>query len=163
MKLFYAGPSLATLHTEYAKQGRIDDRAPVASASQTRIEAPVERVWAVVADVAGWHRFLPAHRVLELADGVREDARFVWAMGSTRITSRFAVVDPGRELTWTGLAMGVKAVDRHVLTPTGDGATLLRIEESMAAPVVAVLFGRERLRTQHEQWLAAVKAAAEAA
>ncbi|MEV6353985.1 SRPBCC family protein [Streptomyces hydrogenans] len=161
MKLLYRGPALEELHERYAKQRRIDAEAPVTSASEVRIEAPAERVWQILADPAGWSRVLPGRRALELGGGVTEGAPFVWAVGRTVIRSRFAVVDVGRELTWTGLAMGVRAVDRQVLTPTPDGATVLRIEESMAAPLIGLFFTRDRLRGQHEEWIRAVKAAAE--
>ncbi len=161
MKLFYRGPSVRVLHEQYAMQGRIDERAPVTSASELRIEAPAARVWQLLADPAGWPDVLPGRRVLRLDGGVTEGAEFSWAMGRNRISSRFAVVDPERELSWTGVAMGVKAIDRQVLTPTPDGATILRLEESMAAPLLGLLFSADRLRAQHEQWLHAVKRAAE--
>ncbi|MFF3560514.1 SRPBCC family protein [Streptomyces sp. NPDC002574] len=161
MKLLYRGPSRQTLHDQFAKRRRIDADAPVVSASETRIEAPPERVWRIIADPSGWSSVLPGRRIVRLDDGVTEDAEFIWAMGRTTIRSRFAVVDAGRELTWTGVAMGVKAVDRQVLTATPDGGTVLRIEESMAAPLVRLLFSPGKLRAQHGIWLAAVKAAAE--
>ncbi|MFI6848314.1 SRPBCC family protein [Kitasatospora sp. NBC_00085] len=160
-KLLYTGPSLETLHREYAKERRIDEAAPVTSASEIRIEASADRVWEVLVDLPGWGRVRPGYRLLSLDEGVAVDARFTWAIGRTRITGRFAVVDPGRELTFTGVAMGVKAIDRLVLTATGDGATLFRMEESMAAPLVPLFFGEGRLRAQHRQFLNAVKAEAE--
>ncbi|MEU0837423.1 SRPBCC family protein [Streptomyces sp. NPDC005969] len=160
-KLFYAGPSLEALHERYAKQGRIDHDAPVTSVSEIRIEASVERVWDVLADIASWERIRPGYRLLHLEGGVAVDARFGWAIGPTRIAGRFAVVDPGRELTWTGVAMGVKAIDQNLLTPLPDGTTLYRLEESMAAPLVGLFFRTDRLRNQHDQFLAAVKTEAE--
>ncbi|KAA2265362.1 molecular chaperone Hsp90 [Solihabitans fulvus] len=161
MKLLYRGPARQELHEGYAKRRRIDQDAPVVSASELRIEAPVERVWQLIADPTGWPQVLPGRRVLELDAGVAEDADFVWAMGRTVMRARFAVVDVNRELTWSAVAMGVRAIDRQVLTPTPDGATVLRIEESMAAPLIGLLFSADRLRGQHEDWLRAVKAAAE--
>ena len=56
-KLSYTGPSLGTLHEEYAKKSRIDEQAPLISAGSITIEAPGPAVWAVISDVAGW----PAH------------------------------------------------------------------------------------------------------
>ncbi|MFD3454454.1 SRPBCC family protein [Streptomyces sp. NPDC058691] len=161
MKLLYRGPKRQALHDEFAKHRRIDSDAPVVSVSEMRIAAPPERVWRIIADPSGWSSVLPGRRVVRLNNGVSQDAEFVWAMGRTTIKSRFAVVDEGRELTWTGVAMGVKAVDRQVLTATPDGGTVLRIEESMAAPLVRLLISPAKLRAQHGIWLAAVKAAAE--
>ena len=53
-KLFYTGPSLGTLHEEYAKKSRIDEQAPLISVASITIEAPGPAVWAVIGDVAGW-------------------------------------------------------------------------------------------------------------
>jgi hypothetical protein len=39
-KLFYTGPSLHTLHEEYAKQSRIDEAAQLTSESSVLIDAP---------------------------------------------------------------------------------------------------------------------------
>ncbi len=41
-KLFYAGPPLQVLHEEYAKNGRIDQQAPVTTACEVNIRAPRE-------------------------------------------------------------------------------------------------------------------------
>src|SRR5215208_2808827 len=38
-RLFYGGPSIGVLHEEYAKRGRIDERAPVKSSGEIRIGA----------------------------------------------------------------------------------------------------------------------------
>lgn len=61
-KLFYAGPSLTELHERYASQGRIDEAAPVRSTSHVVVDAPVDRVWRVLADLPGWPRWYPARR-----------------------------------------------------------------------------------------------------
>jgi hypothetical protein len=84
-----------------------------------------------------------------------------WVNGRARIRSRFAVVDPGRELTWTGISTGAKAVDRHVLEATDDAATRVRSEESMAGPLLVLFYNSAKLRTGMEQWLTALKTAAE--
>lgn len=42
-KLFYTGPSLDTLHEEYAKKSRIDERAPLISVASITIDAPGPR------------------------------------------------------------------------------------------------------------------------
>ncbi|MFJ5215222.1 SRPBCC family protein [Streptomyces sp. NPDC088354] len=162
MKLLYHGPSRQVLHDQLAKRRRIDADAPVVSMSEVRIEAPPERVRRIIADPSGRSSVPPGRRVVRLDDGATRGAEFIWAMGRKNIRSRFAVVDEGRELTRTGVALGVKAVDRQVLTATPDGGTALRIEESMAAPLVRLLFSSRKLSAQHGIRPAAVKAAAEA-
>jgi hypothetical protein len=138
-QLFYRGPSIDVLHEKYAKKGRIDARAPVGAAHEIRIEAPVGRVWELLVDVAAWGTWDRAVHDVHLDSTVAADARFTWVNGHARIRSRFAVVDPGRELTWTGVSTGAKAVDRHVLEATGGAATprpLRGVDGRAAAGVV---------------------------
>lgn len=160
-QLFYSGPSIDVLHEEYAKKGRIDVRAPVRAAREIRIEAPVGRVWELLVNVPAWGTWDRAVHDVHLDSTVAADARFTWVNGRARIRSRFAVVDPGRELTWTGISTGAKAVDRHVLEATDDAATRVRSEESMAGPLLVLFYNSAKLRTGMEQWLTALKTAAE--
>lgn len=160
-RLFSSGPPVEVLHEEYAKRGRIDQSAPVQSSGEIRIERPVEQVWDLLVDLRGWEAWAPDIHDVRLDSAVVVDGRFAWAIGRTRIRSRFAVVEPARELTWTGTALWTTAIDRHVLQPTPDGATRLSIEESLAGALVPLFFSSAKLRAQHEQWLTAAKAAAE--
>jgi len=92
-KLFYIGPSLGTLHEEYAKKSRIDEQAPLVSAASITIEVPVPEVWAVISDVASWPAWYPRFTVLELG-AVRPGAPLRWKLGGLTMRSTFAVVTP---------------------------------------------------------------------
>jgi hypothetical protein len=100
-KLFYTGPSLGTLHEEYAKKSRI-----------------------------AWY---PEFTVLDLGE-VHPGAPMRWKLGGLTMRSTFAVVNPGRELTWTGRFLGYKAVDQHLLEPAGNGRTTSRSGSRWPAP-----------------------------
>ena len=154
--LFYSGPSLATLHEKYAKRGRIDDEAPVTSSSNMIIDAPVHQVWTVISDVAGWPAWHAPITVLELTT-VRPDVPFRWKIGRAAIRSTFAIVDPDRELTWTGRFLGFKAVDRHLVGPVGTDRTRVTMTESLAGPLLPLLYSSAKLRAGHERWLADLK------
>ena len=159
-KLFYTGPSLPTLHEEYAKHSRIDEAAPLTSESSTVIDAPITQVWALVSDVARWPAWYPRMSVLSIG-AVRPDAPLRWKLGRLTMRSTFAVVDPPHELTWTGRFLGYHAVDQHLLEPAGDGRTRVTIRESLAGPLLPLLYRQPTLQAGHQQWLAALKAAAE--
>ena len=64
-------------------------------------------------------------------------------------------------ITWTGVSSGAKAVHRHVPESTGDGATRVFSEQSMAGPLLVLFFDGAKLRADMEGWLAALKTAAE--
>jgi len=93
---------------------------------------------------------------------VKADARFTWTNGKARIKSTFAVVDAEREITWTGVSSGAKAIDRYVLEPIDEGTTRVYCEESMAGPLLVLFFDSAKLKAGMEEWLSALKTAAEA-
>ncbi|MGI5238376.1 SRPBCC family protein [Dactylosporangium sp. CA-139066] len=143
---------LAVLHREYALQGRIDAAAPVTSESSIVIDAPPQRVWAVLADLRSWPEWSPKRRVLRLGE-MAPGVSFRWKLGAVAVNSTFAVVEPGRELTWSGVVAGYKAVDQQVLEPLPGGRTRVTMRESLDGPLVRVLFGAKRLRAGHEEYL----------
>jgi uncharacterized protein YndB with AHSA1/START domain len=160
-RLFYAGPSADVLHEDYAKRGRIDDLAPIAARCETVVDAPVERVWELLSQPERWPQFAPEIRDVRLDDGVVEDGRFTWRNGRTKLTSRFAVVNPGHELTWTGTALGSKVVHRHLLAPAPNDRTRLVTEESMAGPLLVLFYSSAKLRASLETWLTAIVTSSE--
>jgi uncharacterized protein YndB with AHSA1/START domain len=160
-QLLYRGPSIEALHQQYAKRERIDSLAPVTGAYEVEIDAPVQRVWELLADPTAWPSFAPEVHDVHLDGPVAVDTRFTWANGKARMRSRFAVVDPGREITWTGVSSGARAVHRHLLEATGDGSTRVRSEESMAGPLLVLFYGSAKLQAGMETWLNGLKAAAE--
>ncbi|ETK35993.1 SRPBCC domain-containing protein [Microbispora sp. ATCC PTA-5024] len=151
-KLLYTGPSLTVLHDAYARRGRIDDRAPLVSSSSLVVDASPARVWAVMTDLASWAGWATGIRVLEAGE-VRPGERFRWRLNGITLRSRFAVVEPERELIWTGTFLVYRAVDRHVLEPLPGGRTRVTVEESLAGPFLPLMYGPARLRANHERWL----------
>jgi hypothetical protein len=71
--------------------------------------------------------------------------------------STFAVVNPGRELTWTGRFLGYKAVDQHLLEPAGNGRTTVTMRESLAGPLLPLFYRPSQLQAGHQRWLTALK------
>ena len=102
--LFYSGPSLQTIHTAYAKQGRIDTSAAIQSQSEIIINAPVARIWQILADAPNWPAWMPRVKTVRLDSPVALDSTFIWKSGTSTIKSTFAIVEPEKELTWTGIS-----------------------------------------------------------
>jgi hypothetical protein len=155
-RLFYTGPSLATLHEDYAKRGRIDEVAPITSRSTIIIDAPIERVWDVLHDLRAWPTWYPAIQMLELTT-ITPGMPFIWKLDGATIRSTFALVEPQRGLAWTGISFGFKAVDLHLLEPVNEGRTRVIIAESLAGPLLPLLYSSTKLRASHEKWLTTLK------
>jgi hypothetical protein len=68
---------------------------------------------------------------------------FRWKSGPSSLTSTLQVVDPPREIAWTGMTMGIKAV--HVFRfQANNGGTLARSEESWQGLLASLLKGYSR-------------------
>ncbi len=159
--LLYRGPSLDDLHNSYAKVGRVDPEAPVRAAHQVCVSAPPEAVWKLLCDPRGWPDVDPAIRDVTLTGVAEVDSEFRWRRGPARMRSRYAVLTPGREVTWTGTSAGVRAVHRHTMEPDGAGRTLLSSEESLAGRMVALYYPTSKLQADLVTWLDLVREAAE--
>ena len=114
------------------------------------IEAPPEKVWAVLQDVERWPEWTKSMRRVERLDGGD------FGMGSkVRIkqpgflpvvweVTRFA---PGTSFGWSTKSPGAYVVADHHVTPTASGSTV-KLTVSMSGPV-GVLTGRlTRRRSQ---------------
>lgn len=161
-RLLYRGPPIESLHEELAKRGLIDRAAPLVSASTLEIDAPAERVWDVLVAVSAWPTWAAWIDVSEV-EAVRPDAMFRWSLNRIPIRSRFAVVEPNRELSWTGTFLGFRAIDRNVLDAIDAHRTRVTLEESLAGLFLPLLYRPRQLRSNHERWLAGLQRAVEAA
>ena len=112
------------------------------------IDAPPERVWAVLSDVERWHEWNESVMSVErLDDGpLGVGSRAVVKQPRLR-PAEFEVTafEPGRSFAWTSKAPGVTSVGDHRVEPRGEGgstATLVLRQTGLVAPIIAVLFGR---------------------
>ncbi|WTX00761.1 SRPBCC family protein (plasmid) [Streptomycetaceae bacterium NBC_01309] len=111
-----------------------------------RIDAPTERVWAVLVDVERWPEMTASmSRVQRLDEGG-------FGTGSTvRIEQprllpliwRVAAFEEGRAFTWTARSAGVTVVAGHYVSPSDDGSatnvTLTIRQSGFLAPLVRLL------------------------
>jgi hypothetical protein len=88
---------------------------------------------------------------------VRPDEPFTWKLNGIKIAATFAVVSPPTELSWTGSFFGYRAVDRNLLEPLGAHRTLVTFEESLAGPLLPLVYRSSQLRANHERWLTSLK------
>jgi hypothetical protein len=159
-ELVAPGPSLAELAEGYARQGRIDERAPVRGRAEIEVDAPIAAVWAVLSDIAGWAGWSKGvhHVTGPKATAVGEP--FVWWNSISRIQSRIAVLEPERELSWTGISFGARGVHRNTVRSVGAGRTVLMSEESLNGPLIGYLFPSSKLQAGLEIWVAEIAARA---
>jgi uncharacterized protein YndB with AHSA1/START domain len=129
----------------------IAEDAPVASAAEGLIDAPIDRVWAVLTTIDEWPAWNPDVRSASLHGPVAEGSTFRWQAGPGTITSHIEHVDRPRLIAWTGRTLGIRAVHVWRLEEQ-DGRTRVRSEESYDGLVARLL--RRRLQTMLDTALA---------
>jgi len=116
----------------------INRNAPATAEGELRIAADPQTVFAVISAIDQWPSWNPDVKSVGVEGPVRPGTVFRWKAGPSTLTSTLQVVDPPREIAWTGTTMGIKAV--HVFRfQASDGATLARSEESWAGLLGSLL------------------------
>jgi uncharacterized protein YndB with AHSA1/START domain len=154
------GDSLAALN-RLAIVGSIHEDAPVTTHLQIQIAAPPDKVWALLIDAPSWPRWQKLIENVTAAGPLENGMRFSWRTGGTNIRSQVQLFEPERRLSWTGTAMTAKAVHVWELKPESGNQTLLTMKESMDGPLMAKLYSSQKLGEAGNEWLLALKQAAE--
>ena len=154
------GESLDGLNRR-AASGSIHEAAPVKAHVQIEIAASPEAVWTLLVDASGWPNWQKNIESVTAAGPLANGSRFSWRTGGTTIHSQVQLFEPEQRLAWTGTAMTAKAVHVWKLKPLPDNHTLVTVNESMDGPWMAKLYPPEKLAAADEEWLRALKGAAE--
>jgi hypothetical protein len=140
----------------------IDRGAPAIADGEIQIEAPIETVWGVLADLSGWPTWNPDVKSMAVDGPLEPGCTFRWKAGSASLRSTLQVVDEPREIGWTGTTMGIHAVHVFRFEPLAGG-THARSAESFRGLIPSLLrdYSRSVLRRGIDTILAALKAEAE--
>lgn len=111
------------------------------------IDAPTDRVWAVLVDVARWPEWTPTVDSVERLDdgpfGVGSRARLRQPRLGQAVWEVTEVVD-GRSFTWEAKGPGLKTIARHDMVPDGAGSKVtLSIEQTGPMGAVAARVWRK--------------------
>jgi uncharacterized protein YndB with AHSA1/START domain len=116
----------------------IDRDSPVVSTAELEIDAPIERVWAVLTEIEQWPAWNPDVKSVSLDGPFAEGTTFRWKAGPGTITSLVEHIERPHVVAWSGRTLGIRAV--HVWRlESRDGGTLARTEESYDGLVARVL------------------------
>jgi carbon monoxide dehydrogenase subunit G len=124
-------------------------------AASTEIDAPAQRVWAVLTDVERWPQVVDTVTSVEaltpgpLATGSRY--RLVQPRLPPAVWSVTAVV-PGRSYRWVAPSTGVTTTADHTVTPLGDDRARLDVSVEHRGPLAWI--GGTLTRRMTEDYLA---------
>lgn len=121
----------------------IDRTAPATATGELDIAASPEVVWDVISDIEAWPSWNPDVKTARLEGPLAVGSLFRWKAGGASLTSTLRVVDPPRELSWSGRTRGIRAIHIFRFEPS-DVGTLARSEESWDGLVPTLLRGYSR-------------------
>ena len=116
----------------------IASNAPVVSAHEIEIDAPIDRVWGVLTAIEQWPAWNPDVKSVSIDGPVAEGVTFRWKAGPGTITSLVEHLDRPRMVAWSGRTLGIRAVHVWRLEARNE-KTLARTEESYDGLVARVL------------------------
>jgi len=116
----------------------IEPAAPVVSTHVVEIDAPADRVWAVLTAIDRWGAWNPDVKSVSIDGPVAEGLVFRWKAGPGTVTSRIEHLERPRLIVWSGRTLGIRAVHVWRLDAQG-GMTIASTEESYAGLVARVL------------------------
>jgi polyketide cyclase/dehydrase/lipid transport protein len=142
----------------------INAEAPVITRDEIVVFAPIQTIWGIQTDIAGWPNWQPDVDAAQIDGPLMAGSVFRWQTAGLDITSTVEEVDPPRRIGWGGPAQGIVAVHVWTLTEQEDGV-LVHTEESWEGdPVEAQTEALQAaLDASLRAWLENLKRAAEAA
>ena len=140
----------------------INQHAPVIAHEELHIAADVQTVWDVLSDLEHWPNWNTAVREMAVHGPVAPGTSFDWKAGPGTIKSSIAEVEAPHRIVWTGVTLGIRAVDAFTFEAS-DGGTLVREAESWEGLPARLFRARmdRTLRSSLRDGLRALKAEAE--
>jgi uncharacterized protein YndB with AHSA1/START domain len=115
----------------------INAEAPVITREEIVIRAPIQTIWDIQTDVAGWHSWQPDVDGADADGPLTEGSVFRWQTAGLDITSTVEEVDAPRRIVWGGPAQGIVAVHVWTLEEQDEGVLVRTAESWEGEPVRA--------------------------
>jgi uncharacterized membrane protein len=109
----------------------IDTKAPLFARKELFIDAPVEKVWSIQADIESWPEWQSDITSAKLEAELAAGTIFRWKASGLSIVSTLHTVNPNHEIGWTGVSLGMSAIHNWTFKAQDNG-TLVITEESLS-------------------------------
>ena len=140
----------------------IDSDAPVRAHHETDIDAPLDAVWQLHADVSTWPTWQTDITAAHIDGAFQPGASFEWTSYGFTVVSTIYEVAPRARVLWGGTSGGVTGVHEWAFSETPTGVHVTTDESFAGEPVEANVTGMQSaLDSSLISWLAHLKDAAE--
>jgi uncharacterized membrane protein len=140
----------------------IDGAAPVRAHHETDIDAPLDTVWQLHADVNTWPTWQTDITAAHIEGAFQPGASFEWTSYGFTVVSTIYAVTPRARVLWGGTSGGITGIHEWVFSETPTGVHVTTNESFAGTPVEADANGMQSaLDSSLISWLGHLKAAAE--
>lgn len=143
-----------------AVEGKINENASIRDQHSTIINAPIEKVWAILSDLENWPNWNSDVKKMELSGKVEEGTKFQWTIGRLKANSQIQHLYAPTTLTWTGKTNWVKRIYVWSLEPD-DKKTIVTVSTSLQGFLTVLVENHQRVYNELLHWLEALKNKAE--
>lgn len=143
-----------------AVEGKINENASIRDQHSTIINAPIEKVWAILSDLENWPNWNSDVKKIELSGKVEEGAKFQWTIGRLKANSQIQHLHAPNTLTWTGKTNWVKRIYVWSLEPD-DKKTIVTVSTSLQGFLTVLVENHQRVYNELLNWLETLKNKAE--
>ena len=156
------GVVVAEKTSHYTVSNQVNAAAPVQTQQTIRINAPSDKVWALLTAVNHWADWQKDISHPRMSGAFQAGNSFDWESGGLNIHSTVGVAEPLRRIVWSGPAFGSFAIHTWTLTEY-NGTTEVQVRESMEGWLVSLATPvfQQGLDTSIASWLSALKQSAE--
>lgn len=118
----------------------INQKAPVLAKAEILIDAPAEKVWAVLTDLRNWPSWNPEVSEVSMYGEFEPETDFRWKASGVTILSRLQEIKPHNRILWTGKSPGIRATHLWCFDESG-AMTRVRTEECLEGLLARLLAG----------------------
>jgi uncharacterized membrane protein len=109
----------------------INEYAPVKSRNQIEIQAPLDTVWNILADIKNWTKWQAAVTETIVEEKIEEGTNFKWKAGGLSFKSKIHTSIPNIAFGWTGTTIGASAIHNWTFMKKDNNITIVIVEESL--------------------------------
>lgn len=139
-----------------AQNGKINENAGIRDSHSIIINADIDKVWNVLADMENWPSWNPDVKKVKVEGDIEEGTYFNWTQGRTHGRSQIQSVKKPATLSWTSKARWVKRI--YVWTLESDeGQTIATVSASFQGTFVVLAENHQKVYHELLNWLELLK------
>ena len=148
--------------SSYAVSASINKYAPVKTYQEITINAPAQKVYAIMSNIDQWAEWHSDVEDPKLIGEFKKGSSFDWKSGGLTIHSTLHTVIPGQKIGWSGKAFGAFAIHNWSFKEH-NGQTTVIVEESMEGWLVYLMRNKfqKGLESSLQVWMRNLKHKAE--